>query len=396
MKDTAQLFDYDRASRLMREEGLDVIVASRRFNVAYFTGVTNIVYWEYPDVAQILEMQEDGCPRADYFAGIPREQSVPPFVVCHRVYEMKRSWITDVRGWCFQGTKTGAADELAAALKERGLQNGVIGIDMDYFPAGRLDELRKLLPAATFKPADALIWKLRAMKTPEELRRQRKAFDVANEVYRTLVKTVKDGMTVNEARAIEMSVQIKEGISPQIFGYVMPSHNSTGIKRMPFSRKEDLGELVLKKGDLIVCDLGVVYRGYTTDFGRMLSIGEPDAKTRKAYRVVLDARAALIEALRPGMKISELFEIGRNALVKHGCAPDAIVYAGHGIGLECHESPAIVATDHTVIEEGMTLVIELCPAVDGIWFLLENTGLVTRDGWQSLTDFPTDILVAGE
>jgi Xaa-Pro aminopeptidase len=48
--------------------------------------------------------------------------------------------------------------------------------------------------------------------------------------------------------------------------------------------------------------------------------------------------------------------------------------------------------DQTVLEEGMVIVIELVDGVDGISFLLEDGGLVTAEGWQSLPTLPTDVI----
>ena len=60
-------------------------------------------------------------------------------------------------------------------------------------------------------------------------------------------------------------------------------------------------------------------------------------------------------------------------------------FLGHGLGIECHEPPILMADDETPIEEGMTIVIELVTGVGGIRFLVEDGGVVTDKGWESLT-----------
>jgi Xaa-Pro aminopeptidase len=265
---------------------------------------------------------------------------------------------------------------------------------MDYLPAGRLAELRARLPRVRFQPADALMWRLRAVKTDEEIRRQRRAFAAASAIYRRVAQDVKPGMTVNEVRALEMSLVVAAGCAPLIFGYVTPTYNSRGMPAPKTGAGQTAGDAVLRAGDVILCDLGLVYQGYTTDFGRMLTLGAPDSRTRNAYAAILAIRQTLEASVKPGRTAGEVYAAGLRTAVECGLAADGIPYFGHSIGLECHEAPSIVKDDPTVIEKGMTLVLEVCPVVDGIWFLLENTGVVTDRGWESLTDLPTDFLVA--
>ena len=69
------LFDPARAAALMREAGIDLLLASRRHNVAYLTGQFSVLVWEYPEVAHCLEREDDGCEAPYYFAGLPAEGS---------------------------------------------------------------------------------------------------------------------------------------------------------------------------------------------------------------------------------------------------------------------------------------------------------------------------------
>ena len=69
------LYDTARAARLMDEAGMDLLLASTRANVAYLTDSFSVLYWEYPDVAHCLEVEDDGCGAPFYFAGLPRDLS---------------------------------------------------------------------------------------------------------------------------------------------------------------------------------------------------------------------------------------------------------------------------------------------------------------------------------
>ncbi|MBI4245300.1 MAG: aminopeptidase P family protein [Planctomycetes bacterium] len=398
MNEKEILFDHSRLTTLMDKGGLDLILASRRQNVAYLSGMTEIIYWEYPNVTHILEIQEDGCESADYFVGIAKNDSITPFAVVHqsRVYSWQNSWISDVQPWC-NGLKLKATDMIVESITKRGLTEATIGIEMNHIPSNHLAELKERLPKVKFKVADTIFWKMRMVKTKTELFRQRKAYEIAENIYTELMKELHDGMTVSKVRELEMAVAIKFNCPPLHFGYVKPVYNPYGGIVSPYFNYQDNTEVHnqtrLRQGDLILSDIGLVFCGYTTDFGRMISIGKADAKTKNAYQIILEARKVLEDAVRPGRKISEVYTSGAKYLAEHGI--HNIPYLGHSIGMECHELPSIVEHDHTVIEGGMTLVLELCPEVDGIWFLLENAGVVTGDGWQSLTELTVDIMETG-
>ena len=99
------LFDRARARHILREAGIDLLIASRRENIAYLTGVFSHLYWEYPEVAHCLEREDDGCDAPYYFAALPGEMDQTPFVVAHnnRAGIWKRgSWIEDVRDCCWK------------------------------------------------------------------------------------------------------------------------------------------------------------------------------------------------------------------------------------------------------------------------------------------------------
>src|SRR6476469_5663147 len=101
---TNTLYDPARASRLMREAGIDFLLASRRANVAYLTDSFAVFNWEYPDVANLLEVEDDGCAAPHYFAGLPLGDSgASPFAVAHanRAYALQSSGcVRDIRSWC--------------------------------------------------------------------------------------------------------------------------------------------------------------------------------------------------------------------------------------------------------------------------------------------------------
>ncbi|MBI2192727.1 MAG: aminopeptidase P family protein [Planctomycetes bacterium] len=389
--DLQPLFDPDRAQRLMAGDGLDLLLASRRHNVAYLTDRFGILYWDYPEVAHCLEREDDGCEAPYYFAGVARNSSIPPFVVAHqnRAYVFKgKGWITDVRPCCDLPGQKPAIDCLVDALRERGLEEARIGVEMNHLPARVLMELMERLPEAHFTDARSTLWKMRSVKTPRELERQRQAYRIGEEVYRQVFRLVRErpGLTVNEVRGAQMETATRAGCPPLHFGYVKPQ-NERG--KRAWSR-DNTGATLIEPGDILFLDLGLIWQGYTTDFGRVAVLGRASTEVRAAYEKMRRCREAIAAAIRPGVKASDVFAAGARFRSENGLP--AREGLGHSLGIECHEPPVLSPHDHTVIEEGMTLVIELVDGVGGIAFLLEDAGLVTAEGWKSLTTLSADLV----
>jgi Xaa-Pro aminopeptidase len=119
--------------------------------------------------------------------------------------------------------------------------------------------------------------------------------------------------------------------------------------------------------------------------------GKPTNRQRRVHAAILDARDAVRAGIRPGIKASDLFDIGVNVLDKHDLGP-AISLVGHGLGLSIHENPCLTAFDHRPLEPGMVINIEPNTEVPGMtMFNVEDTGVVTEDGFDPFSTLTTDL-----
>jgi Xaa-Pro dipeptidase len=383
-----RLFDAQRASRQMEEAGLDLLLASRRHNVGYLTGQFSLVYWEYPEVAHCLEREDDGCEAPYYFAGLPRDPALGAFVIGHRRHIWKdQGWIEDVRACCYHEEKLHPVRQIADCIEERGLTRGTLGVEMNHLPAGIFRELERRLPHATFIDAGPVLWKMRMVKTEPEIARQREAYRIGESVYSALFRALKKrgGMTVGQARGLQMALAAEAGCPPLHFGYVFPQ-DGTG-KRAWLTGDPNLP---IASGDVLLLDLGLIYAGYTTDFARVAVMGAASERLKTAYQKVVELRQAVAAAIRPGVRASDVYRVGADYSEKMiGHRPGGL---GHGLGIECHEPPVLTPYDDTALEAGMTVVIELGGGVDGVSFLLEDGGVITQNGWESLTRWGTEIV----
>src|SRR6266545_7049808 len=164
-------FDRARASRLMEELSVDLVLACSRANVGYLAGYTYYVAQGLPYVL------EDGRQWSITFVGVPRDPAVPAFITPvsseHGSITYADPWIADRRFWGPKWTYAGQSSPtsggapadvavcLADAIRERGLAEGRIALEIEATPADRYARLRELLPRTEFVDAASVFRDLR-------------------------------------------------------------------------------------------------------------------------------------------------------------------------------------------------------------------------------------------
>ena len=154
----------------------------------------------------------------------------------------------------------------------------------------------------------------------------------------------------------------------------------------------DFSDRVLQPGDPVVVDIGgTLDTGYHSDSTRTYVVPGAAASPefQRAYQVVLEAQQAAVKAARPGMTASELDAVARDIITAAGFGHEFSHRLGHGIGLEIHEQPFIIAGSDLVLEEGMAFSIEPGVYVDGQFGVrIEDIVTLTDTGARSLNNAP--------
>ena len=145
------------------------------------------------------------------------------------------------------------------------------------------------------------------------------------------------------------------------------------------------GSRKLKKGDVVLIDIGVYLQGYASDMTRVLFFGEKNPQLAKFLELTKAAQKAALDLIRPGVKIGALDEAARKVYKAAGVEEYFVHTLGHGIGLEVHEYPRIrfqgVDSD-LELEEGMVFTVEpglYLPGVGGVRY--EDTVAVQKEGY---------------
>ena len=124
----------------------------------------------------------------------------------------------------------------------------------------------------------------------------------------------------------------------------------------------------------------------------MLVTGRISPKLERIYGVVLTAQLRAIDAIRPGVKLSEVDAAARSVIAEAGYGKRFGHGLGHGIGLQIHEAPRLAANQDQPLKAGMVITIEpgiYLPGWGGV--RIEDDILVTRTGHQVLSDVTKDL-----
>lgn len=160
---------------------------------------------------------------------------------------------------------------------------------------------------------------------------------------------------------------------------------------MPHGRP---GNKLLKMGDPVVIDFGARYRGYHSDETVTVFVGKASERHRKIYLTVKEAHDMAIDAVRPGVRFSDIDRAAREHIEKAGYGKYFGHGVGHGVGLNVHEGPSISPNSKGTSGEGMVFTIEpgiYIPKVGGV--RIEDMVVVTKDGCRILTKISKEMRI---
>lgn len=286
-----------------------------------------------------------------------------PVVLCPAFEEARlteMSAVADIRTWAETEDPFRAAASLFPA-------SGTLAVE----PSTAFEDVERLiarLPGWSPVSAAPLLAPMRLIKTREEIGAIRRAIDVAVPRFRRAFDALRPG-------AIEAEI----------------SHAFGGENVVQFGSSSALPhgastERSLEKGEAVLIDAWDRPDGYYYDITRSTFFGSPTDEYRRIWSVVLDAQSAAIDKAAPGVACSEVDAAARRVIETAGYGEFFTHRLGHGLGIDVHEPPYMVARNPAVLEPGMVFTSE-----PGIYLLgkfgvrIEDDVLVTERGAESLS-----------
>jgi Xaa-Pro dipeptidase len=241
------------------------------------------------------------------------------------------------------------------------------------------------LPGVQWTDAGEIMRKLRMIKDESELLSMRKACRLADLGADIAKKLLAPGRRAGDiVREIERQLKAD---GAQAVGMALATGVDTALPHAGTSTGQ------IAEGDVAWLDLTVCVDGYWGDITRSYAIGDIGPEMKRVYRVVLEANDAARTKATPGMSGAEVDALAREVIESYGYGDYFIHRTGHGLGLEVHEDPYIVASNTSPLPVGSTFTIEpgvYIPGKGGI--RIEDDVVMTENGCRSLTAYPRNLL----
>jgi len=355
----------EKATRLMREQGVDALMLTGGTSLDYFTNIR----WGLSERMLALILPVKGTP----------------FIVCPK-FEEERAMEQARTGPLDKGTevRTWEEDEspsalIADGLRSRGLATGTLGIEetVRYVFS---DNVAKALPTIKLTSGTPITAGCRGVKSPAEIALMRHASAVTLKAYEAAWKSLADGMTQNQFAGFVSAAHRR-------LGYQGDAGVQVGIySALPHG---SVTPQVIRPGTILLIDGGCKVEGYNSDISRTFVLGKATDRMKKVFDIEHQAQTAALKAARPGVECQAVDAAARKVIVDAGFGPGYKFFGhrvGHGIGMDGHEWPYLVKGNTQKLEPGMTFSDEPGIYIPGEFGVrLEDDMHITPSGAELLT-----------
>jgi len=218
-----------------------------------------------------------------------------------------------------------------------------------------MTSLKKSIPK--IKSSPETFYNSRMIKDEKEITVLKKGSKIIDELYDLCSKKMKIGQTESELQAILMSYAMEEKMFAT--GYkstlnpLIIAGGSNGA--LPHAQVTDRK---FKKGDLVVVDLTLRYKGYVSDATRTFAIGKISPQEKTVYEIVKESQKLGLKSVKPNVNCKDVDFACRNFIEGQKYGQYFIHSTGHGIGLEVHELPTVSSKSEMKLKENMAITVE--------------------------------------
>jgi Xaa-Pro aminopeptidase len=274
-------------------------------------------------------------------------------------------------------TETDGASALLKTLEDLGLKKGVIALDTSVLSPTIFEHIKEKTPDSKIIDGSSLLREIRQVKTKPEVECILRATEITE-------KSMEDALEIARSEISELdlagmftySVTYDGGqVSQNLIGIGERSAYPNPVPSMNEAKRRDLLRLIL----------GCTWGHYHSNISRTGVIGRPLGKAQRLWEAVQGAQDSVLDIVKPGVKISELYAEAEKVLAKAEVKMRT-PSIGHGLGVECNERPWIERGGEDELLPGMVVNIDI-PLLELGWggLQIEDTILVTGDGCELLT-----------
>lgn len=260
-------------------------------------------------------------------------------------------------------------------------------------PSQAIERLHEAVPHLALADVSPKVDELRWVKSRYEIERLRQAGRIGAAAVSEAIKGTRPGMYEYEIAAAAQYVNTRMGARGDAFPPIVPSGPLAPIVHYMDNTRQ------MQAGELVYMDYGSDWQYYTSDITRTWPVsGRFTAEQEKMYRCVLDARNAIIAAMKPGATIASLKDVAAAVYAKHGYEKEFEAsgrYIGHFVGIAVHDVIDISgkAAQKPFVAGTVFNVEPILEIPDRkIHIRLEDTIVVTENGAENVTAaVPADV-----
>lgn len=370
--DTLHAWKQSKVAKTLAEAGLDAMILTKSEAVRYVTDFYVKGYRPFMDPEYFAIVFPNGSVCVGYSSGSDT----------YRI--AVRSDIEDARkvGGLESWAKT--IDEM---LRDHGVRSGRVGVDLLNFTVER--DLRTLCQDIEFVDASEVWIDLTVVKHPIEIDHIREAISIAEMgVYRAM-ECVRPGIRERDVACEAEYAMRREGSEMTPFlSNIASGRNACVFERIATDKR-------IRYGEMVIIDVGSVFKGYTGDLGRTVCVGKPSDLQRRIYQTNFEALHAAIDAVRPGATCADVDAAARNTIRSNGLGQYEHKFTtGHQLGWGLHGEPLVNKGVDYVLQPGMVMCLEPRVTVFDDWSVggahLEDAVLVTETGREVLSHIAYD------
>lgn len=354
----------ERAQDLLYENKLDALLISNPSNLRYFSGI-DTHFWESPTRPWFLVVPLSG--RA--IAVIPE--------IGEKLFQ--KSFVKDIYTWSSPNINGDDISSLKSVLESLPSRFGAIGAELGKEMTIRMPilDFSLLQDNSKFDIVDgtSLIWKLRTVKTINEIKKIERVTHIVSDVFEILPKLISINDSERDvARKFKREILKRGADSIPYLPVVSGKGGVSQIIGNPTSK-------LISSGDFLYIDTGTTFDGYFCDFDRNFTIGKASEVVKRINEIVWHATEEGIKSLVPGVKTKDVWKKINKKIEDFGFLVQGEGRYGHGLGLQLTEPPSISSFDETIIQENMVLTIE--PSIEyepGKIIVHEENVLISKEG----------------
>jgi len=199
--------------------------------------------------------------------------------------------------------------------------------------------------------------KTREIKDEKEIILLKKASKIIDNMFNLCAKKIKVGQKESELQSILMSYAIANemfdtGYSSTLNPLIIAGGPNGALPHAQVTNRK------FKRGELIVVDLTLRYKGYVSDATRTFALGKISNHEKQVYNIVKNSQESGLRTVKPRTNCKSVDDVCRKFIVDSNYGKYFIHSTGHGIGLDVHEFPTIGPKSTTKLQNNMAITVE--------------------------------------